>query len=102
MSYYEASAGERPRFPSLAGAVWADVCVVGGGFTGLSAALHLGDCFFREQSSLLRGLCHPIQHRDTCTLPPARASRATYSITAMPASASNAAVSNSGKPMTPE
>lgn len=43
MSYYEVSAGERPRFPSLAGAVRADVCVVGGGFTGLSAALHLAE-----------------------------------------------------------
>jgi gamma-glutamylputrescine oxidase len=42
-SYYLATAvlpGEQPR---LEGAVRADVCVVGGGFTGLSAALHLAE-----------------------------------------------------------
>lgn len=38
-SYYAATANPAPRHPALAGAVSADVVVVGGGFTGLSAAL---------------------------------------------------------------
>jgi gamma-glutamylputrescine oxidase len=42
-SYYELAAPERPAFPPLAGSRRADVCVVGGGFTGLSAALHLAE-----------------------------------------------------------
>jgi len=40
-SWYEASVGERPSFPSLVGGVRADVAIIGGGFTGLSAAYHL-------------------------------------------------------------
>lgn len=41
-SYYEAST-ERPLpFPVLAGRIAADVCVIGGGYSGLSAALELG------------------------------------------------------------
>lgn len=43
MNYYEATAGERPVFPPIEGEQAADVCVVGGGFTGLSAALHLAE-----------------------------------------------------------
>jgi len=43
MTYYEATAGERPAFPALAGDEEADACVVGGGYTGLSAALHLAE-----------------------------------------------------------
>jgi gamma-glutamylputrescine oxidase len=39
--YYAASAPTAPSRPSLGGEKTADVCVVGGGFTGLSAALHL-------------------------------------------------------------
>ena len=39
--YYAASAHATPERPRLAGAVKADVCVIGAGFTGLSAALHL-------------------------------------------------------------
>ena len=41
-SYYAATATPFPALPSLEGDVAADVCVVGGGYTGLSAALHLG------------------------------------------------------------
>jgi gamma-glutamylputrescine oxidase len=41
ISWYEASVGERPDYPALDGDVTADVVVVGGGFTGLSAAAHL-------------------------------------------------------------
>ncbi|MBL9051129.1 MAG: FAD-binding oxidoreductase [Tabrizicola sp.] len=40
-SYYAATATPLDRFPILKGATKADVCVVGGGYTGLSAALHL-------------------------------------------------------------
>ncbi|MEJ6397747.1 NAD(P)/FAD-dependent oxidoreductase [Yoonia sp. 208BN28-4] len=40
-SWYAASTDLPPQRPALKGAVTADVCVVGAGFTGLSAALHL-------------------------------------------------------------
>jgi gamma-glutamylputrescine oxidase len=40
-SYYAATATAFPALPALDGDVAADVCVVGGGYTGLSAALHL-------------------------------------------------------------
>ena len=40
-SYYEATAGELPQFGSLQGTHDADLCIVGGGITGLSAAWHL-------------------------------------------------------------
>lgn len=42
-SYYAAAANRLPPFPSAEGALRADVCVVGGGFTGLSTALHLAE-----------------------------------------------------------
>ncbi len=40
-SWYAATAGEVPDHPQLKGDTRADVCVVGGGYGGLSAALHL-------------------------------------------------------------
>ncbi|HSH71854.1 MAG TPA: FAD-binding oxidoreductase [Methylophilaceae bacterium] len=42
-SWYAASANEQPVYPELQGDVEADVCVVGGGFAGLSAAIELAD-----------------------------------------------------------
>lgn len=42
-SWYAASAEALPPFPAARGALSCDVCVVGGGFTGLSAALHLAE-----------------------------------------------------------
>ena len=42
-SYYVASANAMPDHPQLAGSVYADVCVIGGGLTGVSAALHLAE-----------------------------------------------------------
>ena len=42
-SYYAATANPSPDRPELAGDVDCDVCVVGGGFTGLSTALHLAE-----------------------------------------------------------
>lgn len=40
-SFYEATLGNRPSYPLLDGETKADVAIVGGGFTGLQAALHL-------------------------------------------------------------
>src|SRR6266404_8370209 len=40
-SYYAATANDATVHPPLAGEVAADVCIVGGGYTGLSAALEL-------------------------------------------------------------
>ena len=40
-SYYEASVVRPPPSPPLAERIAADVCVVGGGYAGLSAALEL-------------------------------------------------------------
>ena len=40
-SYYQATATPHPSYPPLAGEVTADVCVIGAGYTGLSAALEL-------------------------------------------------------------
>jgi gamma-glutamylputrescine oxidase len=42
-SYYVATANAMPDHPRLAGSVYADVCVIGGGFTGVSAGLHLAE-----------------------------------------------------------
>lgn len=42
-SYYVATAKEIEDRPSLEGELTADVCVIGGGFTGLSAALNLAE-----------------------------------------------------------
>ena len=42
-SYYAATATPLAPFPMLKGQVRADVCVIGGGYTGLSAALHLAE-----------------------------------------------------------
>ncbi len=42
-SYYAATAAPLAPSDELKGAVRADVCVIGGGYTGLSAALHLAE-----------------------------------------------------------
>ena len=42
-SYYAASANEQPQYPTLGGDIEVDVCVVGGGFAGLSSAIELAD-----------------------------------------------------------
>ncbi|MBC7755437.1 MAG: FAD-binding oxidoreductase [Bdellovibrio sp.] len=42
-SYYAASANEQPHYPKLEGDIIVDVCVVGGGFAGLSSAIELRD-----------------------------------------------------------
>ncbi len=42
-SYYAASANEQPDYPTLETDIDADVCVVGGGFAGISSAIALAD-----------------------------------------------------------
>ena len=42
-SYYAASANEQPHYPKLESDIEVDVCVVGGGFAGLSSAIELAD-----------------------------------------------------------
>ncbi|GDX04400.1 FAD-binding oxidoreductase [Buttiauxella sp. A111] len=42
-SYYAASANQYEPFPQLSESVTCDVCVVGGGYTGLSSALQLSE-----------------------------------------------------------
>ena len=42
-SWYAATATQMAPFPKLKGLKTADVCVIGGGFTGLSTALHLAE-----------------------------------------------------------
>lgn len=42
-SWYVETAGPLPDHPRLEGEVRADVCVIGGGYAGLSAALHLAE-----------------------------------------------------------
>ncbi len=42
-SYYAATASGPAPFPPATGALSCDVCVIGGGFTGLSTALHLAE-----------------------------------------------------------
>ena len=42
-TWYEVSARTNPAWPTLDGDRRADVCIVGGGYTGLSCALHLAE-----------------------------------------------------------
>ena len=42
-SYYAASVNEQPQYPKLEGDIEVDICVVGGGFAGLSSAIELAD-----------------------------------------------------------
>jgi gamma-glutamylputrescine oxidase len=42
-SFFRLAAGDVPEYAPLDGSRRADVCIVGGGFTGLSAAIHLAE-----------------------------------------------------------
>lgn len=42
-SWYAATAVPTPDYPTLHGETQADVCIIGGGYTGLSAALHCAE-----------------------------------------------------------
>lgn len=46
-SYYAASANAAPARPPLQGAIDADVCIIGAGYTGLSSGLHLAEAGFK-------------------------------------------------------
>ncbi len=46
-SYYAASKNDQTVYPSLTGSVSVDVCVIGAGFTGVSAALTLAERGYR-------------------------------------------------------
>ncbi|MBR7888135.1 FAD-binding oxidoreductase [Marinomonas sp. A79] len=46
-SYYEATATARKGRPQLVGDHTADICIIGGGFTGASAALHLAQAGYQ-------------------------------------------------------
>jgi gamma-glutamylputrescine oxidase len=46
-SYYTATTPPLPNYPSLAGDTETDVCIVGAGYTGLSAALELAEAGYR-------------------------------------------------------
>lgn len=45
-SYYQATAKGRTSFAQLLGEQQSDVCIIGGGYTGTSAALHLAEAGF--------------------------------------------------------
>lgn len=42
-SYYAASSVSQPDYPALMGEVRADVCVIGGGYSGINTALELAE-----------------------------------------------------------
>lgn len=46
-SYYAATVDDRTRYPKARGAIIADVCVVGGGFSGVAAALTMAERGYR-------------------------------------------------------
>jgi gamma-glutamylputrescine oxidase len=46
-SYYAATAKMMRDYPQLKGELETDICIVGGGFTGTSAALHLAEAGFK-------------------------------------------------------
>ncbi len=45
-SWYTATANKLSAFPTLKGAIKADICIIGAGYTGLSSALHLAQAGF--------------------------------------------------------
>jgi gamma-glutamylputrescine oxidase len=45
-SYYAASVNRQTEHPTLLGEQDTDICIIGGGFTGVSAALHLAEAGF--------------------------------------------------------
>lgn len=46
-SYYAATLGEHTTYPTLTERIDTDVCVIGGGFSGISTALHLAERGYR-------------------------------------------------------
>jgi glycine/D-amino acid oxidase-like deaminating enzyme len=76
-SYYAATANRQVEYPSLSGVERADVCIVGGGFTGLNSAIELAQRGFsvvlleaerigwgasgRNGGQLIRGVGHGLE-----------------------------------------
>ncbi len=76
-SYYAASSVQQPNYPVLSGEVVADVCVIGGGYSGLNTALELAERGFsvvllearkigwgasgRNGGQLIRGVGHGLE-----------------------------------------
>ena len=60
-SYYAASAQPLDAFPPLDGSTTADVCVVGGGFTGINTAIELAErgLSVRQTEQLVYNLLNP-------------------------------------------
>ena len=54
-SWYSATTQHLNAFPSLKGSRKYDICVIGAGYTGLSAALHLSKHVVTEQKTADRG-----------------------------------------------
>ncbi|PJG60021.1 NAD(P)/FAD-dependent oxidoreductase [Aeromonas cavernicola] len=46
-SYYAATRNDLQQWPALSGELRADVCIIGGGFTGLNCAINLADAGYR-------------------------------------------------------
>jgi gamma-glutamylputrescine oxidase len=46
-SWYQATSAPGPAYPRLSGSILADVCIVGAGYTGLSAALELAKAGYK-------------------------------------------------------
>lgn len=73
-SYYAASANKYAPFDTLNESISCDVCVVGGGYTGLSSALHLAEAGFdvvvleasRIGFGARRAACELLQPRHRC------------------------------------
>ena len=42
-SYYVSTANKKVEYPRLEGENESDICIIGAGYTGLSAALHLAE-----------------------------------------------------------
>ena len=76
-SYYAASCPTHTRWPSLDSSIEADVCIIGGGFTGINSAIELAELGFsvvlleaerigwgasgRNGGQLIRGVGHNLE-----------------------------------------
>ena len=48
-SYYAATRNDHRQWPELSGELDADVCIIGGGFTGLNTAINLAEAGYTNQ-----------------------------------------------------
>ncbi len=59
-SWYVETAGPFPDLPALNGNAKADLCIIGGGYAGLSAALHAAEAGMDVRWHISRGVGHGI------------------------------------------